>query len=350
MDFPGSCEHLLPPSNYFTPNAAAPEQLYVPNSVPLSLSFPPALAPGSWPHAPPFAGMPCGPPFMPPPHPPVPLPGVSGPNPTIPCQPHYLNTPPAGEQVQAQQAPAALSSGYSALYPWLGPGKSRETAGCTGGAAAAAKAPAAGPSPEKQKSWQQPQEQLPQRKGTKGRGRGTKQRQVPVSDAEPTQIVRSGSESSAAKSPIEAAGDSSGNTTVMLRNIPKSFTQYQVLELVDQNGFQGRYDFVYMPMDFRNAVNLGYGFVNLQTHQDALALMECFNAFRWKDDEPCEVSWAHPIQGFAQHVERYRNSPVMHPDTPEDFKPMIFRNGLRVPFPPPTKAIRPAKMSKRGPA
>lgn len=61
-------------------------------------------------------------------------------------------------------------------------------------------------------------------------------------------------------------------------------------------------------------------------------------------------------------VERYRNSPVMHPTTPEasyvsvvhrfckEYKPMIFADGQRVQFPGPTKAIRAPKLKYVAPA
>ncbi|CAE7501728.1 mei2 [Symbiodinium natans] len=136
-------------------------------------------------------------------------------------------------------------------------------------------------------------------------------------------------------------------TTIMLRNLPAKFSQQSMLQLLNDNGFQGKYDFVYLPMDFRNGTNLGYAFVNTLTHQDALEAMDAYQGFTgWADgsDKVCEVSWAHPHQGLEEHVERYRNSPVMHPVTPEEYKPMVFANGQRVPFPAPTKAIRAPKM------
>merc|ERR1719377_181029 len=71
-------------------------------------------------------------------------------------------------------------------------------------------------------------------------------------------------------------------TTVMLRNIPNRYTQGHLVNLLDENGFRSLYDFVYLPMDFRNGVNLGYAFVNLLTHQDALQAMSTFQGFsRW---------------------------------------------------------------------
>lgn len=136
-------------------------------------------------------------------------------------------------------------------------------------------------------------------------------------------------------------------STVMLRNVPNGYTRGMLLELLNGSGFEAHYDFVYLPMDFRNGVNLGYAFVNLISHQDAAYLTEKLQGFQeWVSDSTkvCEVSWAHPHQGLSEHVERYRNSPVMHPTMPEEYKPMVFRNGQQTAFPQPTKAIKAPKL------
>merc|ERR1719162_1998700 len=136
-------------------------------------------------------------------------------------------------------------------------------------------------------------------------------------------------------------------STVMLRNLPNGYARDMLLDLLNTSGFDGRYDFVYLPMDFRNGVNLGYAFVNLLTHNDALRAMNIFQHFStwfYESNKVCEVSWAHPHQGLEEHVERYRNSPVMHQSMPDEYKPMLFHSGVRIPFLPPTKAIRAPKL------
>ena len=40
-------------------------------------------------------------------------------------------------------------------------------------------------------------------------------------------------------------------TTVMLRNVPNNYTREMFLTLLDDHGFAGRYDFVYLPCDFK---------------------------------------------------------------------------------------------------
>lgn len=50
--------------------------------------------------------------------------------------------------------------------------------------------------------------------------------------------------------------------TLMIRNIPNSFTQDHMLELLDEF-VRDEYDFFYMPVDFRTNCNLGFGYVSM---------------------------------------------------------------------------------------
>jgi len=148
--------------------------------------------------------------------------------------------------------------------------------------------------------------------------------------------------------------DEALRTTVMIRNLPGNFNRQCLLEVIDSEGFAGRYDFVYLPIDFTSAVNLGYAFIDLISPDDARQFMEHFTGFtNWPAsctpgcDKETVVSWSSPHQGLEQHVERYRSSPVMHSSIPEDWKPLIFLNGVRISFPPPTKHIKAPKVRGR---
>lgn len=143
------------------------------------------------------------------------------------------------------------------------------------------------------------------------------------------------------------AQDEDSRTTVMMRDIPNSYCTDRLVELFDFSGFARRYNFVYLPMDFRTDMSLGYSFINFVSNADAQHFMEIFNGFSdWMAPSPkvCQVSWADPNQGLAEHVERYRNSPVMHENIPDSYKPRLYNHGVRVPFPPPTKRIRPPRV------
>mmetsp|Transcript_81230 Transcript_81230/g.226132 ORF Transcript_81230/g.226132 Transcript_81230/m.226132 type:complete len:334 (-) Transcript_81230:160-1161(-) len=139
-------------------------------------------------------------------------------------------------------------------------------------------------------------------------------------------------------------------TTVMLRDLPASLTRGGLLELLDAEGFDGAYDFVYLPFNFSSGVGLGYALVNLVTPVDARRCVRNFQGFTaWPmvGGSTCTVRWSEPHQGLLQHVERYRSSPVMHASVPDEWKPIVLQNGVRVPFPPPTKAIKAPKIRKK---
>lgn len=140
-------------------------------------------------------------------------------------------------------------------------------------------------------------------------------------------------------------------TTCMMRNLPNFYTRERLLLLLDNFGFAGKYNFLYVPMDFNSDVNLGYAFINMMTPEDAVELQNCFqgftdwvvadNATTFSDcTKVCEVVWSDSLQGLTAHVERYRNSPVMHESVADSSRPLLFVDGQRVPFPAPTKKIR----------
>lgn len=132
-------------------------------------------------------------------------------------------------------------------------------------------------------------------------------------------------------------------TTVMLRNMPNNQTRKMLLELLDQEGFAAQYDFVYLPMDFKTKASLGYAFVNFRTEAIANRCLETFEGFsRWAipSRKVCGVGWSGPHQGLTAHVDRYRNSPVMHQDVPDSFRPILLKDGKRIAFPPPTKKLK----------
>lgn len=160
--------------------------------------------------------------------------------------------------------------------------------------------------------------------------------------------TRSQSQNQSSSSPISTLGQAKeARTTIMMRDIPNSYSTSRLIELFDTAGFQGTYDFVYLPIDFRTKMSLGYAFVNFVDSGVAQQFMICFEGFSsWHFSSPkvCNVSWSVPNQGLEEHVERYRNSPIMHEGVPDEFKPRLYEGGVRVAFPGPTKRIKPPRV------
>ena len=127
-------------------------------------------------------------------------------------------------------------------------------------------------------------------------------------------------------------------TTIMLRNLPNKFDAVSILRLIDAQGFSGTYDFAYIPIDFRNRCNVGYGFINFRSHAIAEKFGRAIRGFQFpavNSQKVCDVCWAN-VQGLEQNVEHYRNSPII-----EKYRPFLFdEKGLRIPFPEPDSPVK----------
>merc|ERR1712070_95686 len=135
------------------------------------------------------------------------------------------------------------------------------------------------------------------------------------------------------------------HTSVVVKNLPECCTNAMVLEVLAEAGLTGQYDFLYVPTDFRNFSAFGYAFVNFVCHEQAQLAMTRLSGLEFAGSA-LEVSWCAEHQGYAVHVRRYRNSPVMHASVPESYKPMIFKNGVQQIFPAPTKKIKEPRLRR----
>lgn len=155
----------------------------------------------------------------------------------------------------------------------------------------------------------------------------------PVPDAQPQAVPKA-----AATTTVDAAMSEDAFTTVMLRGLPKNLSQQTLTGLLDEMGFQGKYDFVYMAMDFKKSANLGYAFVNLCTPLEARSVKDQLQGLAWPgaNGKVCNARWATQ-QGLQSLVELFRNSAVMHKTVPDWAKPVIYQGGVAVSFPLPTK-------------
>eukprot|EP00928_Gymnodinium_smaydae_P087164 TRINITY_DN7148_c0_g2_i1.p1 TRINITY_DN7148_c0_g2~~TRINITY_DN7148_c0_g2_i1.p1 ORF type:complete len:155 (-),score=18.85 TRINITY_DN7148_c0_g2_i1:254-718(-) len=68
--------------------------------------------------------------------------------------------------------------------------------------------------------------------------------------------------------------------TLILRNIPSSLSEERLESVLQQHGFAGSYDYLFLPMRRRGS-NLGYVVVNFIQKQDALRFSACFEGSRF---------------------------------------------------------------------
>jgi len=131
-------------------------------------------------------------------------------------------------------------------------------------------------------------------------------------------------------------------TTVLFRNVLATSKRSDLCMLLNSQGFRGQYDFLYVPANFKTMMSFGYAFVNFVSGQAAETARQFFDGFEWSvqgESSILETSWSNPHQGYQVHVERYRDCPVMHSSVADEYKPIVLRGGVRVPFPAPTKRL-----------
>mmetsp|Transcript_22741 Transcript_22741/g.60847 ORF Transcript_22741/g.60847 Transcript_22741/m.60847 type:complete len:470 (-) Transcript_22741:314-1723(-) len=107
-------------------------------------------------------------------------------------------------------------------------------------------------------------------------------------------------------------------------------------------GFSKWVDFVYVPIKRTETLGVGYAFLNLTSPERAEEFMLAFEGFDgWASSfskTACSMRWSN-CQGLSENVSRYRNSPMMSEEVPAFYKPVLLRDGVRIPFPRPTKAL-----------
>jgi len=122
-------------------------------------------------------------------------------------------------------------------------------------------------------------------------------------------------------------------TTLKLSGLPTDFTRESLLKLFAEEGVAKDCDFVYLPTNFKCPGSCyGYAFANFSTPEATLQAKTSLESHH------LDVAWANS-QGLQEHIDRFRNSPVMHDSVPDAAKPAMFKNGVRNPFPPPTRHI-----------
>lgn len=117
----------------------------------------------------------------------------------------------------------------------------------------------------------------------------------------------------------------------MLRNIPNRYCQAQLLDEIDGEGFDGTYDFFYLPMDTHNRTNVGYAFINFTLPATMQNFIAAFSGYRFKDHSSQKVAKVSPahLQGFHENVQHFSNRAVTHSRNCQ-YRPVVVIDGQRM--------------------
>ncbi|CAH9129699.1 unnamed protein product [Cuscuta epithymum] len=126
-------------------------------------------------------------------------------------------------------------------------------------------------------------------------------------------------------------------TTLMIKNIPNKYTSKMLLAAIDER-HRGSYDFIYLPIDFKNKCNVGYAFINMTDPSLIIPFHHSFNGKKWEkfnSEKVATLAYAR-IQGKAALIAHFQNSSLMNED--KRCRPILFHTdgpnaGDQVPFP-----------------
>ncbi|XP_009773228.1 protein MEI2-like 2 [Nicotiana tabacum] len=114
-------------------------------------------------------------------------------------------------------------------------------------------------------------------------------------------------------------------TTLMIKNIPNKYTSKMLLAAIDET-HKNTYDFLYLPIDFKNKCNVGYAFINMVSPAHIVSFYEVFNGKKWEkfnSEKVATLAYAR-IQGKVALVTHFQNSSLMNED--KRCRPILFQS------------------------
>ena len=114
-------------------------------------------------------------------------------------------------------------------------------------------------------------------------------------------------------------------TTVMIRNIPGRYQPEDFMGEIHAKGFEGTFDFFYLPVDFITKRTKGYGFVNFGAVEAAEDFVDKFHLHRLSRYPTKKILEVVPAitQGFEANVAQYTRKDRQRIQNPW-FRPMVF--------------------------
>merc|ERR1719271_959269 len=105
-------------------------------------------------------------------------------------------------------------------------------------------------------------------------------------------------------------------TTIMMRNLPNKYTQRMLLTEINQVGFLGTFDFLYLPIDPETSANRGYAFLNFIDPSFAWMFKISFEGRKMNRFNSNKVVSVMPatLQGFDANYTHYSSARVNRGD------------------------------------
>ena len=115
-------------------------------------------------------------------------------------------------------------------------------------------------------------------------------------------------------------------TTIMLKNIPRDISQLFLMSFLN-NKYKGKFNFLYLPIDFIKRINVSYAFLNFKNSKDIIEIYLDLHDKPWSfcKNKKAYISYAR-IQGFKSISEHFSKSNLINNQLDKSFKPYINDN------------------------
>lgn len=149
-------------------------------------------------------------------------------------------------------------------------------------------------------------------------------KQLTTSQAEPKK-VQTVQPKKHSVNPSEEKFDEDDVFTVMMRNIPNKYTQRMLIDEINEAGFDGAYDFLYLPIDKESNANKGYAFLNFLRPDLAYAFKLAYDGKQMAQFKSSKIVSVAPatIQGFDANYEHFSRTRVNYGDA--DSRPLFLK-------------------------
>eukprot|EP00929_Paragymnodinium_shiwhaense_P076863 TRINITY_DN39575_c0_g1_i5.p1 TRINITY_DN39575_c0_g1~~TRINITY_DN39575_c0_g1_i5.p1 ORF type:complete len:659 (+),score=96.45 TRINITY_DN39575_c0_g1_i5:207-2183(+) len=126
-----------------------------------------------------------------------------------------------------------------------------------------------------------------------------------------------------------------GFTTAMIQQIPMKYTQRRLMKDINQLGFLGQYDFLYLPLDARKDQNRGFAFVNFVFPEAAEEFYQKMHdrTLRHQLMPSTVIVCPAKVQGFAANLAQFDEGNMRDngkkPFRKPTSRPFIFRDSTQ---------------------
>lgn len=117
----------------------------------------------------------------------------------------------------------------------------------------------------------------------------------------------------------------------MIKNIPNKYTLKSLVEDLNAE-LKGKYDLLYLPLDYVNNCNLGFAFINFVESFHIILFFELFRGKKWKrfnSEKICELAYAK-IQGKNDLISHFEKGTVLNFES-KDKRPLILNTPIPLP-------------------